>query len=116
MYVMTVWPQYSAQHDYVASLRPYVRIVAAAQKKTSQALSLINKRFKISRYRRWASAFPMNMPVWSALEKDPRKKPPRMVKRLDGTTPTATRRTKKRIRSKGEVPTPRKKRNLPTQR
>ncbi|CAM9100737.1 unnamed protein product [Pylaiella littoralis] len=91
---------------------PCSHVLAAvrAQKMTSRALSLISKRFKITKYRRLASACPINMPVWDALEKNPKQKPPRTVKRLDGKTPSTTRRSGKRIRSRGEDPTPRKRR------
>lgn len=85
---------------------PYSPIFDAAQGKSREALSLINKRFEISRYRRLAATCPINMPVWGALKKDPSKKPPRIVKRLDGKTPS-TKRTK-RIRSSGEGPSPKK--------
>lgn len=60
----------------------------------------------MSRYRRLASAYPIDMPVWGALEKDLSKKPPRKVKRLDGKTPSTKRTT--RIRSNGEAPAPKR--------
>lgn len=88
-------------------LNAYLDVPAAAQGKTREALSLISKRFEISRYRSLAAAYPIDMPVWSALKKDPSKKPPRIVKRLDGKTPSTKRTT--RIRSNGEAP-PSKKR------
>lgn len=86
---------------------PYFYDIAAAQKKTGKALALINKRFEISRYRRLAAAYPIDMPVWGALEKDLSKKPPKIVKRLDGKAPSTKR--KNRIRSAGEAPSQKKK-------
>ncbi len=77
------------------------RTFDAAQKKTRESLSLVSKRFEMSRYRRLATGS-TNMPVWDELEKDPSKKPPRIVKRLDGKKPTRKRTT--RIASKGEAP------------
>lgn len=64
-----------------------------------ESLSLVNKRFKLTRYRRLAT-HPINLPVWDELKKDPSKKPPRMVKRLDGKAISTKRTT--RIRSTGE--------------
>eukprot|EP00752_Nemacystus_decipiens_P010107 g9008.t1 len=89
-------------------LLPCSHVVATvkAQGKTREALSLINKRFKISRYRSLAAAYPIDMPVWDTLEKDPSKKPPRRVKRLDGKAPSTKRTT--RIRSLGEGPASKK--------
>ena len=94
----------SAGVAFILKLRTRVNVHGyfAVQGKKDETLSLINKRFEISRYRHRAATCPIDMPVWGALKKDATKKPPRMVKRLDGKAPSTKRTT--RIRSNGEGP------------